>query len=449
MSEKPIVHKFGGSCLRDHDDLDRIAEVLSHFDGPAMVVVSALWGTTDRLMRAAHEPRYAGRLVHDLETQHLKFAPGLENSQLSSLFRAVLAGIERSLVELARAPDDHIAINRLLAAGERLSALVVAHHLTKRGFDSHPVGSEDIGLKLSGSGKAQSVNLSETRNSLDLSALWGTPVITGWFGEGIDGELAILGRGGSDHTATAIANIVDAKKVILWKDVAGVLPLNPRWGIESSAIPYLGYGEAMELSRLDTPVLHPATVEPLAEIGIPLEIRQLYSEITDYAPTTIGPNILEECKIKGIGCLQSVASITAESSSLEIQSRHLGEFLLELNEAEVSCWDLESQPSELTLVVSQHDLELAKDIALRHFSDISVDYHSAIISLVGTSLDNDNERFISKLNSLEEQGQDGVITSMTLLKSGPYSIRFLVNTDNIPALLAKLAENFSVSELVN
>ena len=60
MSRK-IIHKFGGSCLREPDDLDKIAEVIQE-DEQAILVVSALWGTTDRLYRAAKDPRYASRL---------------------------------------------------------------------------------------------------------------------------------------------------------------------------------------------------------------------------------------------------------------------------------------------------------------------------------------------------------------------------------------------------
>ena len=131
MIKSTTVHKFGGSCLRDISDLNRIAEVIQHWPGQSVLVVSALWGTTDRLMRASQEPRYASRLVNDLSRQHLRFAPGLIDGENAKLFKAVLKGIELSLDELSRNPQEWSATNRLLAAGERLSALVVAHHLQK------------------------------------------------------------------------------------------------------------------------------------------------------------------------------------------------------------------------------------------------------------------------------------------------------------------------------
>ena len=112
MHEDLEVHKFGGSCLRDGTDAERIANILLEAEQPAIVVVSALWGTTDRLMRAAQEPRYAGRLVYDLAKHHLRFSPTLVDSPLYDVFQRVLDGIEESLNALATDRDDLRAYNR-------------------------------------------------------------------------------------------------------------------------------------------------------------------------------------------------------------------------------------------------------------------------------------------------------------------------------------------------
>ena len=92
--EDIVVHKFGGSCLRDSNDIRKISEIINKCQENSIVVVSALWGTTDRLIRAANEPRYATRLVRDLRSQHLKFSPTIESSNLSKLFNSVLEGIK-------------------------------------------------------------------------------------------------------------------------------------------------------------------------------------------------------------------------------------------------------------------------------------------------------------------------------------------------------------------
>jgi aspartate kinase len=180
------------------------------------------------------------------------------------------------------------------------------------GLNAHPVGAEDIGLKLKGKGRASEINIQESAKSLDRDKLIGIPILTGWFGEGEDGNLALLSRGGSDHSAAAFANLMNASKLILWKDVDGIKRLNPRWGIDTPSIPYLGYGQASELSLHGTPIIHPATVKPLVDEGIPLEIRNINNPVTN-APTVIGPDIDASTTI-AIGCQPGVAVITKKAS---------------------------------------------------------------------------------------------------------------------------------------
>jgi aspartate kinase len=438
MGETITVHKFGGSCLRDASDLDRIAEVIGHWEGRTMVVVSALWGTTDRLMRASKEPRYASRLVNDLSSQHLRFAPGLLDSELGHLFTKVLKGIEQSLVELAGQSTNRIAVNRLLASGERLSALVVAHRLTQYGISAHPVGAEDIGLRLNGTNTAPTVDLKASMGLLDRTSLHDTPVITGWFGEGEDGELALLSRGGSDHTATSIARLVDANKVILWKDVQGVLPLNPRWGIKTEPLAYLGYGEALELSRLDTPILHPATVEPLTDTGIPLEIRHLHGPMEKHAATVIGPDLYEQNVVKAIGCMPSVVSLQCQSKSLEQQSRRLGEILVKFDQAGIPCWHLDAQPGEIRWIVSQRDSENAQALIETQFSITEVENHAAIVSLVGNR----------ETAQAVVQPIDAQYLGVEILSDTGHAVRLLAQTNNMVDLLHKLSQHCELKHAV-
>jgi len=437
MSKTITVHKFGGSCLRDISDLNRIAEVIQYWPGQSVIVVSALWGTTDRLMRASHEPRYASRLVNDLSRQHLRFAPGIIESENGKVFSSVLKGIEQALEELSCNSSDWRASNRLLAAGERLSALVVAHRLQEFGIQAHPVGAEDISLKLKGSNRAPVVDLESSMNKLDRNALYGTPVITGWFGEGSDGELALLGRGGSDHTATSIAHLIDADRVILWKDVDGVLPLNPRWGIQSSPIPYLGYGEAIELARLDTPVLHPATVEPLRSVGIPLEIRDLRGIHRTKAATIIGPDLHQTRRVKAIGCLPNIIRIRARAPSLESQNEQLGRVLIEFAQENIPCWNLDSTPGELTWVVSQHDIGKASSIVATHFSTPEKEEYGVMFSLVGNKLPEDSESaLIDEIQSLLE---------VEVISETDHAIRLLSKNKEILSMLEILADCLNLS----
>ena len=389
---KRIIHKFGGSCLREPGDIEKIAEVIRG-NHQAILVVSALWGTTDRLYRAAKEPRYASRLVQDLSKQHLRFAPGLDSSKNAHLFSMVLHTLKDTLRLLAQDPNDQSALNNLLASGERLSALVVAHRLQEYGFDAYPLGAEDIGITLDGNYQANHVDLQASSTKLDRETLHGTPVITGWFGEGQNKDIAILSRGGSDHSATAIANLIEVDRVILWKDAPGIFRLNPRWGIRSETIAYLDYLEAIELSLMDTPVLHPSTIEPLIEPNIQLEVRHLYHS-GDEQKTVVGPRLPEE-QLKAVGCLPNVISLGFSHHHVDSHQRQLVKILGELAQNEVHWWGLESRLGDSRLIVSQHDMHRAASIFDRFDIEADHHYHLGLLSLIGC-----RESDMDEINSL-------------------------------------------------
>jgi len=427
-----VVHKFGGSCLRDSSDLEVITKIIKSRPSRIVVVVSALWGTTDRLLRAANEPRYATRLVSDLRKQHLRFSPKIDESIFADKFNKVLNGIDKSLYNLSKNPDSFVDVNTLLAAGERLSALVVANELRKQGLDANAVGSEDVGICLNGTDTATNVDIEKSIQRLDHSAFRGIPVITGWFGEGRDGNLALLGRGGSDHTAAAIARILDAKKLILWKDVDGVLSVNPRWGVNSAPIPYLGYDEARELSRVDAPVIHHTTMIPIKDYGIPVEIRNLHSSFDDSAPTVIGPNIIQSNQLKAIGCMRSVAKITVEIGDIASQSKILGNILIRLDEEGVTCWSVKSSPSKIDFVVSQQQLPTAESVIQRSLPISNIEYYSCLISFIGTNNKEMIDEKIAKVNSSTIR--------VSYLDSTELSVQYICDTDDIKSLMGTLSK---------
>ena len=398
------VHKFGGSCLRDGNDIDRIGEIIENTKGKPVVVVSALWGMTDRLMRASNEPRYASRLVQDLIYQHLRFAPGLDKGDFCELFNKVITGISNELLKYSSGEKSLRSENLILAAGERLSALAVAHRLREKGIlDAHPVGAEDIGLKMKGIGRTKEIDIHASRLELDVESLIGVPILTGWFGEGDDGEIALLTRGGSDHSAAAFANLTNASKLVLWKDIDGIKRLNPRWGIETPSIPYLGYGQAAELSMHGTPIIHPATVLPLINEGIPIEIKNFHNP-NSTAATVIGPDV-DSDEVVAIGCQPGVAVIT--------DNRPLDSILLsEMEILGITPWLMNSTPEKMKLVVPMHDFHLLEPTVTG-----KIEFKTAIISIIGKAK---------------------ITIDHEVLSTNQYGTRIIIDTDEIHETIREL-----------
>ena len=399
-----IVHKFGGSCLREGKDIDRIGEIINNNQCLNLVVVSALWGMTDRLKRASMEPRYANRLVQDLIYQHLRFAPGLDKGPFAELFQNVITGISNELLNYTSGEKSLNSENLILAAGERLSALAVAHRLRQNGFErAHPVGAEDIGLRLKGVGRAKEIDIISSKQQLDIESLVGITILTGWFGEGDDGNIALLTRGGSDHSAAAFANLTSASKLILWKDIDGIKRLNPRWGINTPTIPYLGYGQAAELSMHGTPIIHPATVLPLVSEGIPIEIKNFHDP-EGIISTTIGPDVDNET-IVAIGCQPGVAVITDDKPLSS-------DLLAEIEYHGITPWSMNSTPEEMKIIMPLHDLHLIE-------SKISgkIVHKTAIISVIGKS---------------------HIPIEHELVSKNEYGTRLIVQTDKLQETISEL-----------
>ena len=432
MVESPlIVHKFGGSCLRDSSDLKKIAMALD--TDPIeqnIVVVSALWGTTDRLIRAAHEPRYAGRLVNDLDLQHQRFSPSITTSIFSEKYQQVLIGMEKSLSNLSVDEHDSTAYNNLLAAGERLSALVVANELLELGYPAHPVGSEDIGICLKGSEANIEVDIEITKNALSEEALADLPVVTGWFGRGLDGELALLSRGGSDHTAAALAVILDAERVILWKDVDGLLPLNPRWGIETNPISYIGYGEALEFSQKDAPILHSGAIEPLIDRGIPLEIRNISTYHHTHFSTIIGPDVYRSSGFKGITCVPQVSLFQLHYTSG--QQSKIVEFINFIQNNGIITHCLNFHPNELNFVTNSiHTDFIQQRIALASI-EVKIQRFEGLLSVIGNSNKDEKSNLISTIQTENVQHH----------LTGKHCVDFLICNLDLSNLLQRLQSEF-------
>ena len=103
------------------------------------------------------------------------------------------------------------------------------------------------------------------------------PVVTGFIGADADGILTTLGRGGSDYSAAILGSVLDAREIVIWTDVDGVMTANPRVVPDARTLPQLSYLEAAEMSYFGAKVLHPKTIAPAVERGIPVRISNTFA----------------------------------------------------------------------------------------------------------------------------------------------------------------------------
>ena len=303
------ILKFGGSSL---DGLARIESAAALVDhgfrrGPVKVVVSALAGVTDNLSAAIGQALVGASDVLDLEAlarRHLECLPVSDQGARES-YRPHLASTLDSLARLlegvgllgACPTSTHDAI---LAAGERLSAPLLAAALRRRGLAARVFdGSELIATDARHRG---GVDPAETHRRINRRLTVRPPeevaVITGFIGSDAKGNTTTLGRGASDYSATLLARALAADSVEIWTDVDGVLSAEPRLVPDAFPLPHLTYGQARDLACYGARVLHPQTLEPLVAAGIPVTIRN--AQRPDQPGTRVDGVDLENSEIRAV-----------------------------------------------------------------------------------------------------------------------------------------------------
>ncbi|HEU4953726.1 MAG TPA: bifunctional aspartate kinase/homoserine dehydrogenase I [Gemmatimonadales bacterium] len=285
----PQVHKFGGASLADSAAVRHAVDIIRrHRAEPTVVVVSAMAGTTDALLAVAQQAgsgdaRTVAPLIARLRLRHAEVARALlPGGRLRADVLAVIterfAELEalaeglRLLRELTPRTTDYI-----VSRGERLSATLVAAALEAGGTRARYVEATDLIHTDAAFGRASPdyarTDRSVQRALLPLLERGIVPVVPGFIGSTPEGELATLGRGGSDLTATLLGRALGAKRVSLWKDVPGLLTADPRVVPDARVIPQLHAREAAELAYYGAKVLHPRALIPVAGRRIPVFVR--------------------------------------------------------------------------------------------------------------------------------------------------------------------------------
>jgi aspartokinase/homoserine dehydrogenase 1 len=279
------ILKFGGSSLGRLERLTRVLEIVERACGEAEIelVVSAFGDTTDHLLEAGAAAARGALdealaltrrvLVEARTTAEAAAGQALGEAswaqlQLGEQLERLLGGIA-TVGELSPATRDE-----LLSFGERISVVLVAAALTARGLPAVPIDARDWVVTDDRHGDA-TVQWEPTLGR--LRALADQPgrlrVHTGFLGRTTSGRTTTLGRNGSDYTAALLARARQADELHIWTDVSGVMTADPSLVDEAYPVRRLSYREAIELAGLGLKMLHPRTVLPLLESGIPMRIR--------------------------------------------------------------------------------------------------------------------------------------------------------------------------------
>jgi len=324
-----IVHKFGGTSIGSSERFAKVANIiLDHHEvqktnrsGGTVVVVSAMNGVTDQLIRAARVAERgedkvwreikAGLLRRNLDLVEKVLSPGSVRQEIGGFIEDKLNELERFLRSIAMLGELTARGRDVVSSfGEVLSSTILAALLSQEGVSSESVIATKLIVTDDHFGEAgllYSLTLEKIKSVLPPLVGRGViPVVTGYIGATEDGITTTLGRGGSDFSAAIIGAGLDASEVCIWSDVDGILTADPNIVSQARTLDQLSYQEAVELAYYGADVLHPKTIRPVIENNIPLRI------LNSFNPKHPG-TLIEKTPLSGRHTLQAIISTSGLS----------------------------------------------------------------------------------------------------------------------------------------
>jgi bifunctional aspartokinase / homoserine dehydrogenase 1 len=324
-----VVHKFGGTSLADAACIRRVAEIIAaRSESRRVVVVSAMAGVTNALVRAvelagARDADGYGRRLADLERKHRDaFADLLPPNVARELGEA----LDKDLAEIRDVLHATTLLRRhsretldlVTGYGEIWSARMLSAYLASRGCAAVWIDAREI-LTASWKDATPEIDWASSRARLERwrAARANAPatfVVTGFIASTEDGVATTLGRNGSDFSASIFAALFDADEIHIWTDVDGVMSADPRLVPEALTLDEMSYDEAMELAYFGAKVIHPSTMAPAVERGLPIFIRNTFRPELPGTRIHAGPS--SGFAVKGLATVESIALLNLEGTGM-------------------------------------------------------------------------------------------------------------------------------------
>jgi aspartokinase/homoserine dehydrogenase 1 len=407
------VYKFGGTSVGSVAAIEAVAKIVADAtqEHRVALVVSAMSGITDALLRGAHTAAVGdgtvfNQIADEIRVRHAAAARELVASsaeqatlhettdRLLNEFTTLCHGIY-VLGELTPRALDTIA-----SLGERLNAPLVAAALRDRGLPAVAVDAKKLIITDDRFGDASPLlppTEAQTREELEpLLGAGKIPVITGFLGATASGITTTLGRGGSDYSAAIIGAVLGADAVVFYKEVDGIMTTDPRIEPDARVLPRVSYDEISELAYFGAKVLHPKTIRPLVERNIPVHFKNTFNP--DHPGTLVVPREDRATgTIKAVSAIRDLSMIVVAGRGMlgvpGIAARTFGAvarvntsvlMISQASSEQSICFVIPSCMAES--VQTELETELAREISRGDIDGVFVQHNAVIVCVVGSGI---------------------------------------------------------------
>ena len=398
------VFKFGGASVNSIERIKGLGPILEQFKEDQLVVIISAMGKTTNALEKVAEAFYEGNkelalsLFNEIKNNHLSIAQQLLAKgyaacelQLADFFTEIEWLLHDNPVR-----DYDYYYDQVVCLGELLSTCIISHFLNEMAIANTWVDVRDL--------------IRTDNNFRDANIDWETSTekIQGWMQQGMgassklvitqgfigatdDNESSTLGREGSDYTAAIFANILGAESLTIWKDVAAVMNADPKVFPDAINIPVLNYTEVIEMAYYGAQVIHPKTIKPLQNKGIPLLVkcfldsRLAGTEINNKPIKSLPPIIVLKPKQALVTMTTSDFSFVGDHHMRELyglmESMHLKPNLMQTGAISLMI-SLDDHPEKISRLAQAasgiFDVQVEKGLSLltiRHYTSATIEQH--------------------------------------------------------------------------
>lgn len=279
------VFKFGGASVNSVERIQNLASIMQQYTGEKiMVIVSAMGKTTNALEKVVNA-FYAGnkeealQLFELIKQQHLITAKHLLISSYLSCVQQLKDFFTEAEWLLHDRPvrDYDYYYDQVVSTGELYSTSIVSAFLNEQGIKNKWVDVRDI-FRTDDDFRDADIDWEYTASQVvqvirPLFNDYDIVLTQGFIGATDENESTTLGREGSDYSAAVFTNMLDAESLTIWKDVESVMNVDPKQFKHAIPIPELNYAEVIEMAYYGAQIIHPKTIKPLQNKGIPLYVK--------------------------------------------------------------------------------------------------------------------------------------------------------------------------------
>ena len=450
-----IVQKFGGTSMGTpasiRQNVSQIVRTAVQEGKAPVVVVSAMTGVTNRLLEAAQSAVGEGVVRHDiidaLRDRHLEVLKGLESEgrrvvETEDAFRKELedlAGFLKAvgvIRELSQRSHDAI-----IAMGEKWSARIMACVLECQGVPAEYVNLESVipeSLPYESDVYWDEVEvlLKERICRVEPGIV---PVLTGFFGQTARGMLASVGRGYSDYCASLAGAALKVEEIQIWTDVDGVLSANPKVVPQAFILDRMSFDEMAELAHFGAKVLHPFSVRPAVNAGIPIRIMNTFN------PACRGTLVEEESvqlklPFKSITSKSGVSIIRITTPVMLLAHGYMAKVSRVFARHKISIDLIATSEVSVSMSVEEKMDKASSFITeLSQHGDVKVQSGQSIVSLVGAEMQTDGSvlgRVFEVLN------RNRIPVNMASLGNALINLSLVINDTDCDRAVKVLHEEF-------